>query len=202
MEYLQLSNGTRTRPTKQDLTIFELSVDYHVDLPNRRVYLSEEIDEKTTDLVTKALRHLDSKDGDIEFWINSGGGSVYHTYAIFDAIKNCRNKVICIGTGHVASAATLLLVAGDESFATRHTVFMAHEGTINFEDEDIAPQTLLADLQEDIKLEKRYCKLMAEHTKPTQEWWYKYVVESKKSVWMDIEEMKKKEIIIGEWPII
>lgn len=192
---------SKTRPTKQDLTIFELSVDYHIDLPNRRVYLSDEIDEKTTDLMVKALHHLDSKDGDIEFWINSGGGSVYHMYAIYDAIQNCRNKIICIGTGHVASAATLLLVAGDESYCTKHTMFIAHEGDLNFED-NISPQQLVADLEADMKLEKRYCRLMASHTKPTEKWWHKYAIESKKAVWMDVEDMKKKGIIIGEWPII
>jgi ATP-dependent protease ClpP protease subunit len=189
--------------TKAALTAFELSVDYHIDMHRRRVYLSDEIDEKTTDLMLKALHHLDAKEGDIEFWINSGGGSVYHMYAIYDAIRNCKNKVICIGTGHVASAATLLLVAGDESYATKHTMFMAHEGSIDFtEDESISPIAFLADLAADMELEERYCRLMAEHTKPTKGWWKKYAIESKKSIWMDVDDMIDKEIIKAEWPII
>ncbi len=190
------------RPTKQDLTIYELSVDYHIDLHNRRVYLSDEIDEKTTDLVIKALHHLDSKPGDIEFWINSGGGSVYHMYAIFDAIKNCENKVICIGTGHVMSAATLLLVAGDESYATKHTAFMAHEGELEFDEHQaISPITLMGELAADEKLEKRYCRLMADHTKPTYRWWRKYAMENKKAVWLDLDDMIEKGIVEREWPI-
>ncbi len=190
------------RSTKQELTAFELSVDYHIDLHNRRIYLSDDIDEKTTDLMIKALHHLDTKDGDIEFWINSGGGSVYHMYAIYDAIKACKNKVICIGTGHVCSAATLLLVAGDESYATRHTMFMAHEGDLNFEEaENVSPLSLLADLAADDKLEKRYCRLMAEHTKPTFKWWYKYSIENKKALWMDLDDMIDKEIVEKEWPM-
>jgi ATP-dependent protease ClpP protease subunit len=177
-------------------------VDYHIDIPNRRVYLSEEIDEHTADLLIKALHYLDSKPGDIEFWINSGGGSVYHMYALYDAIQNCENKVICIGTGHVASAATLLLVCGDESYATKHTMFMAHEGNLTFEEaEDISPITLLADLNADMEQEARYCKLMADHTKPTAKWWKKYAIESKKSVWLDVDDMIDKEIIKSEWPI-
>jgi ATP-dependent protease ClpP protease subunit len=166
------------------------------------VYLSDEIDEKTTDLMIKALHHLDAKDGDIEFWINSGGGSVFHTYAIYDAIRNCKNKVICIGTGHVASAATLLLVAGDESYCTKHTSFMAHEGNMEFDEgESVSPTTLSADLAADEKLEKRYCRLMADHTKPTYKWWFKHTIESKKSIWMDVDDMIDKEIIKAEWPI-
>jgi ATP-dependent protease ClpP protease subunit len=191
-----------SKPGKQELTAFELSVDYHIDLHNRRIYLSDEIDEKTTDLMVKALHHLDSKEGDIEFWINSGGGSVYHMYAIFDAIKACKNKVICIGTGHVCSAATLLLVAGDESYATLHTMFMAHEGDLNFEeDENVSPLALLADLAADEKLEKRYCRLMAEHTKPTYKWWYKNAIENKKAIWMDLDDMIDRDIVDGKWPI-
>jgi ATP-dependent protease ClpP protease subunit len=173
-----------------------------IDLHNRRVYLSDEIDAKVTDLMIKALHHLDAKDGDIEFWINCGGGDVYHMYAIYDAIRNCRNKVICIGTGHVASAATLLLVAGDESYATKHTSFMAHEGEMVFEEEEgISPTTLIADLAADSKLAKKYCELMARHTKPTFKWWFKHAVESKKSVWLDVDDMVDKEIIKSEWPI-
>ena len=193
----------RTRPTKTDLTIFELTVDYHIDLPNRRVYLSDEIDEKTTDLMIKALHHLDSKPGgDIEFWINCGGGSVYHSYAIFDAIRNCKNKVICVGTGHVASAACILLVAGDEAYATRHTMFMSHEGTVSFEeDETVSPQTLAADMAVDMKLEKKWCVLMAERTKPTWKWWMKNAIDSKKNLWLDVDDMIDKEIIKSEWPI-
>lgn len=150
----------------------------------------------------KALHYLDAKQGDIEFWINSGGGSVYHMYAIYDAIKNCTNKVICIGTGHVASAATLLLVAGDESYATKHTMFMAHEGDLNFEEgENVSPLTLASDLAADMKLEKRYCRLMAENTKPTANWWMKYAIESKRAMWLDLDDMIDKEIVRGEWPI-
>jgi ATP-dependent protease ClpP protease subunit len=126
---------------------------------------------------------------------------VYHTYAIYDAIKSCRNKVICIGTGHVCSAATLLLVAGDESYATQHTVFMAHEGDLEFEEDDsVSPTALSADLKADEKLEKLYCRLMAEATKPTYKWWYKHVIESKKAVWLDLDDMIEKEIVEGKWP--
>ena len=195
---------SNTRPTKQDITLYELSVDYHIDLQNRRVYLSDEIDERTADLVVKALHHLDSdsKTGDIEFWINSSGGSVSHMYAIYDAIKNCENKVICIGTGQVMSAATLLLVAGDESYATKHTMFMAHEGDIKFEEEDsISPITFSSELLAFDAEAKRYCRLMADATKPTAKWWNKHAIESKRSVWLDVDDMIDKEIIKSEWPI-
>jgi ATP-dependent protease ClpP protease subunit len=123
-------------------------------------------------------------------------------YAIYDAIRTCNSKIICIGTGHVASAATLLLVAGDESYCTRHTVFMAHEGDLEFEEaEAISPQSLVADLAQDMEQEKLYCKLMSDHTKPTLKWWHKYAIESKKSIWMDTDDMIDKEIVKAEWPI-
>jgi ATP-dependent protease ClpP protease subunit len=177
-------------------------VDYHIDIPNRRVYLSEEIDEHTTDLLIKALHHLDSKTGDIEFWINSSGGSVPHMWALYDAIQNCENKVICIGTGHVASAATLLLVAGDESYATKHTMFMAHEGNLTFEEgEDISPITLHSDLTADMRETERWCTRMAHHTMQTAKWWKKNTVDSKKSMWLDVDDMIDKGIIKSEWPI-
>ena len=193
----------RRQPTKHELTVFELSVDYNIDIPNRRIYLSDEIDEKLSDLMIKALHHLDSHTGDIEFWINSGGGSVYHMYAIYDAIRNCKNKVITVGTGHVCSAATLLLVAGDERYATKHTMFMAHEGDMQFDEgESVSPISLASDLAADIALEKRWCRLMSEHTKPTTNWWLKNAIQSKKAKWMDVDEMLDRDIIDKAWPLI
>ena len=175
---------------------------YNVDLHNRRIYLSEEIDEKTTNTVLKAFHHIDAKDGDIELWINCGGGTVTGMYTIYDAIKACNNKVICIGTGRVTSAATLLLVAGDESYATKYTTFMAHEGEMNFEEkQSVSPTTLRSELGFDKRLEKRYCRLMADHTKPTEKWWKRYAIESKKEVWLDLDDMIDKEIVEREWPI-
>jgi ATP-dependent protease ClpP protease subunit len=195
--------SSTVRPTKNELTTFELSVDYNIDIPNRRIYLSEEIDEKTSDLMIKALHYLDAKPGAIEFWINCGGGSVPHMYSIYDAIRNCSNKVICVGTGRVASAATLLLVAGDEKYATAHTLFMAHEGDIIFDEGySVSPITLAADLSADLKMEKRYCELMASHTKPTGEWWLKNAIQSKKPLWMDTDKMLKLGIIDKAWPMI
>ncbi len=195
--------SSTVRPTKHDLTVLELSLDYNIDIPNRRIYLSEEIDEKTADLMIKALHHLDAKTGDIEFWINCPGGGIHSMYAIYDAIRNCKNKVITVGTGCVASAATLLLVAGDEKYCTKHTVFMAHEGDIEFDEgQAVSPTTLAADLAADEKLEKRYCRLMAEHTTPTWKWWYKHAIESKKAVWMDVDEMVERGIIDKPWPPI
>ena len=42
---------------------------------------------------------------------------------------------------------------------------------------------------------------MADHTKPTYKWWKKYAIESKKSIWLDVDDMIDKEIIKSEWPI-
>ena len=150
----------------------------------------------------KAIHHIDQKDGDIELWINCGGGSVTGMYTIYDAIKSCDSKVICIGTGRVCSAATLLLVAGDERYATKHTTFMAHEGEVSFDEkQSVSPTTLRGELDFDKELEERYCRLMAEHTKPTYKWWRRYAIDSKKDVWLDLDDMVDKGIVERDWPI-
>ena len=188
--------------TKQDLSVFELSVDTGLDIPNRRVYIDDEIDERQVALALKGLHYLDQSPGDIQIMINSGGGEVYGTYAIYDSIKSCKNKTITIGTGCVASAAGLLLVCGDESYATPNCRFMAHEGTLHFEeDEMVSPSKLLGELKHDMKVTELWCEHMAKHTSHGPKWWNDHSVKPKEDLWFNLKEMITHGIVDGVWPI-
>lgn len=189
--------------TKQDLSVFELTVDCNLDIPNRRVYIDDEIDEKTTSLALKGLHYLDSGTGNIQIMINSPGGSVMDTGAIYDSIRSCKNTTITIGTGLVASASGLLLVCGDYRYSTPNCMFMAHEGVLHFEeDESHSPMGLLGELKHDEILTEVWCEQMAAHTAHGKKWWMEHGVKPKEDLWLNTKEMIRHGIVDGVWPIV
>lgn len=188
--------------TKQDLSVFELTVEFNLDIPNRRIYIDDEIDERSVALALKGLHYLDQGDGPIQIMINSGGGEVYGTTAIYDSIRSCKNDTVTIGTGAVASAAGLLLVCGDFRYATPSCSFMAHEGVLHFEqDETVAPSTLLGELKHDERMTEEWCELMGEHTMHGKKWWMTHSVKPKEDLWFNTKEMIRHGIVDGVWPI-
>ena len=83
-------------------------------LNDRIVMLSEEVNSTTASLVVAQLLYLESQDPDkdIQFYINSPGGSVTDGMAIYDTMQfiKCDVSTICIGMA--ASMGAVLLAAG------------------------------------------------------------------------------------------
>jgi ATP-dependent Clp protease protease subunit len=70
-------------------------------LKDRIVFLGDEIDDHLANVVMAQLLHLEAEDPkkDIEIYINSPGGSVTSTLAIYDTMQFIKPDVstICIG---------------------------------------------------------------------------------------------------------
>ena len=83
-------------------------------LNDRIIFLSEEVNDTTASLVVAQLLYLESQDPDkeIQFYINSPGGSVTAGMAIYDTMQyvKCDVSTICIGMA--ASMGAFLLSAG------------------------------------------------------------------------------------------
>ena len=83
-------------------------------LNDRIIFLSEEVNDTTASLVVAQLLYLESQDPDkeIQFYINSPGGSVTAGMAIYDTMQyvKCDVSTICIGLA--ASMGAFLLAAG------------------------------------------------------------------------------------------
>lgn len=83
-------------------------------LNDRIVMLSEEVNDTTASLVVAQLLYLEAQDPDkdIQFYINSPGGSVSSGFAIYDTMQyvKCDVSTICIGMA--ASMGAFLLAAG------------------------------------------------------------------------------------------
>ena len=81
-------------------------------LETRQILLSGEIDKDMADRIIQQLLVLEAESSEpVKLYINSPGGDVDAGFAIFDVIRFIRAPVITIGTGLVASAAAIVLLA-------------------------------------------------------------------------------------------
>ena len=83
-------------------------------LEDRIIFLSEEVNATTASLVVAQMIFLESKDPDkdIQFYINSPGGSVTDGLAIYDTMQYIKCDVSTICVGMAASMGAFLLSAG------------------------------------------------------------------------------------------
>lgn len=110
----------------------ERSYDIYSRLLNDRiVFLGEEVNSVTANLVIAQLLHLESQDAekDISLYINSPGGEVYSGLAILDTMNYIKPDVSTICVGMAASMAAVLLAAGapGKRFSLPHSKIMIHQ---------------------------------------------------------------------------
>ncbi|MDD2518401.1 MAG: ATP-dependent Clp protease proteolytic subunit [Bacilli bacterium] len=99
-------------------------------LDKRIIYLTEEIEEKSSQEIIEQLLKLDeSNNRDITMYINSGGGSVSAGLAIYDVMNMIKSDVKTIGIGRCASMASVLLINGTKGkrFILPNAEVMIHE---------------------------------------------------------------------------
>ena len=93
----------------------ERSYDIYSRLLNDRIImLSEEVNDTTASLIVAQLLYLEAQDPDkdIQFYINSPGGSVTAGLAIYDTMQYIKADVSTICIGMAASMGAFLLSAG------------------------------------------------------------------------------------------
>jgi len=83
-------------------------------LENRIIFLSGPIAERTASLVIQQLLYLQSirRDQDVNLYINSPGGLVDQTLAIYDTMQFMGSQVATYCIGQAASGAAIILMAG------------------------------------------------------------------------------------------
>lgn len=119
---------------------------YNRLLKERIIVLGSEVTDQVANRICAQLLLLAAEDSerDINFWINSPGGSVYAGMAIYDTMQFVANDVATVGMGMAASMGQLLLCAGAKGkrIALPHARIMMHQpsGGIGGTAADIAIQ--------------------------------------------------------------
>ena len=100
-------------------------------LNDRIVMLSEEVNDTTASLVVAQLLYLEAQDPDkdIQFYINSPGGSVTSGMAIYDTMQyiKCDVSTICIGLAASMGAFLLSSGAKGKRIALPNSEIMIHQ---------------------------------------------------------------------------
>jgi ATP-dependent Clp protease protease subunit len=100
-------------------------------LKERIIFLGDEIEDQTANLIIAQLLFLESDDPDkdIHLYINSPGGIVTAGMAIYDTMRYIKAPVSTICVGQAASMAAVLLSAGEKGkrFSLANSRIMIHQ---------------------------------------------------------------------------
>ena len=153
--YAQTPQYQRTR---------EMSIDDML-LDNRIVFMVGEISYRMATEVIMKLLHLDNlkRSSEISLYINSPGGHVDDTMAIYDTMRFIGSPVATYCIGSAQSGAAVILAAGTKGkrYALPHSKLMLHQpwGGITGQASDIKIQA-----EEIIRAKKMITGILAKHT--------------------------------------
>lgn len=134
-------------------------------LNDRIVLLSEEVNDTTASLIVAQLLFLEAQDPDkdIQFYINSPGGSVTAGMAIYDTMQyiKCDVSTICIGMAASMGAFLLSSGAKGKRFALPNAEIMIHQPSAGTQGQVTDMAIHLRRLQ---VIKERINKILAENT--------------------------------------
>lgn len=162
-------------------------------LKDRIIFIGEDINPHTANLIVAQLLFLDSDDSkkDIFLYINSPGGSVYDALAIYDTMQYVKSDIQTVGIGVQASAAAFLLSSGTRGkrFLLPHATVMIHQPSSGTRGK-VTDQEI--DLKEALRLKRLMEAIMAKNTgqKPS-----KIHNDMERDFWMTAEEAKKYGVV-------
>ena len=100
-------------------------------LKERIIFLGDEVNEYTANIVVAQMLFLESDDADkdIHLYINSPGGNVSDGLAIYDTMQYIKSHVSTICIGQASSMAAVLLASGQKGkrYALPHSRIMIHQ---------------------------------------------------------------------------
>ena len=137
-------------------------------LNDRIVFLSEEVNDTTASLVVAQLLYLEAQDPDkeIQFYINSPGGSVTAGLAIYDTMQYIKADVSTICIGLAASMGAFLLSSGTKGrrIALPNAEIMIHQPTGGFKGQATDIQIHAENI---LRTKRRLSEILAENTGKT-----------------------------------
>jgi len=159
-----MASANVTYQRTREMTIDELL------LENRIVFLIGEINQASAARVMMQMLYLENqkRGQEINLYINSPGGAVDDTLAIYDTMRFLSSTVstYCIGRAYSGAAVLLASGAKGKRFALPHAKVMIHQpyGGVGGQAEDIRIQA-----EQIIKAKNELTRIVANHTGQTIE---------------------------------
>ena len=162
-------------------------------LKDRIIFLGEDVNPHTANLITAQLLFLDNEDSkkDISLYINSPGGSVYDALAIYDTMQFVKADIQTVGIGVQASAAAFLLSSGTKGkrYLLPHATVMIHQPSSGTRGK-VTDQEI--DLRESLRVKRLLEEIMARNTGQKPE---KIHEDMERDKWLTADEAKKYGIV-------
>jgi ATP-dependent Clp protease protease subunit len=161
-------------------------------LKTRTILVYGEINQKLAKAVSERLLVLSAESKkDIRIFINSQGGHVESGDTIFDMIRFCKAPIKIVGTGWVASAATMIYLAVPlkNRFCLPNTRFLIHQplGGMMGTAVDLAIEA-----KEIVRMKKRLNEIISKQTGQKME---KVEKDTERNYWMNAEEAREYGIV-------
>jgi ATP-dependent Clp protease protease subunit len=157
-------------------------------LENRIVFLVGEINPSSASRVMMQMLYLENqrRNQEINFYINSPGGAVDDTLALYDTMRFLSSPIATYCIGRAYSGGSVLLTAGTKGrrFILPHAKVMIHQpyGGITGQAEDIRLQA-----EQIIKSKQLLTNIIAKHTGQSPE---QVKEDSERDKYFDAEEAK------------
>ena len=156
----------------------------------RNILISEEIDSGSVKTAISKIMDInyddDLKEQDYKDWIrepimlfiNSGGGSVYNSFALADVIKASKTPVYTVAIGWCMSSGLLIFMAGKKRFIGENATLMFHDVNSWANDKT---EGLKQELEESQRLSKMYCNMITYNSLVKQDTLNDYII--RKAEW-------------------
>jgi ATP-dependent Clp protease protease subunit len=157
-------------------------------LKDRIVFLAGGVDDDSANLIIAQMLFLSNEDSktDIQFYINSPGGSVTAGLAIYDTMQflRCETATTCIGLAASMGAWLLASGAKGKRGALPNARIMLHQPLIGGVMQGTATD-LSIEAKEMLRLRERMYQIMAKHTGQTVEKVHK---DCDRNLWLEADE--------------
>jgi ATP-dependent Clp protease, protease subunit len=162
-------------------------------LKDRIIFVGDDINQHTANLIVAQLLFLASEDAqkDIYLYINSPGGIVYDSLAIYDTMQYIKPDIQTVGIGVQASAAAFLLSSGTKGkrFLLPHATVMIHQPSGGTKGK-VSDQEI--DLREALRVKKLMEEIMSKNTGQKID---KVHEDMEKDFWLTAEQAKKYGLV-------
>jgi len=134
-------------------------------LEERIIFLGTQINDDVANSIIAQLLFLEKEDSkkDITLYVNSPGGQVTSTMAMYDTIQHVQADISTVCLGMAASGAAIILMSGKKGkrFALKHSEIMIHQplGGTEGQATDIAIHA-----EHIVKMKNLLNELIAQHT--------------------------------------
>ena len=162
-------------------------------LKERIVFLGEEVNETTANLIVAQMMFLEAEDPekDIHFYINSPGGSVTDGFAIYDTMHYVKCDVATYCIGMAASMGAFLLAGGEKGkrFVLPNSEIMIHQPSGGAKGQATEIEIVAKQI---IHTKERLNRILSENTGQPFE---KVAEDTERDNWMSAEEALEYGIV-------